>query len=143
MGERPAGGEDCKASPCPITQLTRHLAHRTCSPLKALHRDRAARSPVAPDPLVVRRSAAVAAAAATLPNACLPCRSAPCLSACSLLTLLTPFTTQDEVADRLLDRLEDCRRTFERAVVLGGAGAAVAARLASGRAGVQVLEAGW
>lgn len=39
--------------------------------------------------------------------------------------------------DRLLDRLEDCRRSFEVAVVLGGAGAQVAERLAGGRAGVQ------
>lgn len=43
------------------------------------------------------------------------------------------------MADRLLDRLEDCRRTFERAVILGGAGAKVAERLAGGRAGIQVL----
>lgn len=42
------------------------------------------------------------------------------------------------MADRLLDRLEDCRRTFERAVILGGAGAKVAERLAGGRAGIQV-----
>lgn len=42
------------------------------------------------------------------------------------------------MADRLLDRLEDCRRTFERAVVLGGAGAKVAERLSGGRAGIQV-----
>ncbi|KAI7842365.1 hypothetical protein COHA_004004 [Chlorella ohadii] len=66
-------------------------------PLKALHRDRAARLPLAPDPLV------------------------------------------DVVADRLLDRLEDCRRTFERAVILGGAGAKVAERLAGGRAGIQEI----
>jgi NADH dehydrogenase [ubiquinone] 1 alpha subcomplex assembly factor 5 len=41
------------------------------------------------------------------------------------------------VVDRLLDRLEDCRRSFEVAVVLGGAGAQVAQRLAGGRAGIQ------
>ncbi|KAL4448082.1 hypothetical protein ABPG75_005301 [Micractinium tetrahymenae] len=64
-------------------------------PLKALHRDRASRTPLSPDPLV------------------------------------------DTVAERLLDRLEDCRRSFERAVVLGGSGAQVAARLAGGRAGIQ------
>ncbi|KAI3438448.1 hypothetical protein D9Q98_000878 [Chlorella vulgaris] len=64
-------------------------------PLKALHRDRAAQSPLAPDPLV------------------------------------------DEVATRLLDRLEDCRRSFETAIVLGGAGAKVAERLAGGRSGIQ------
>lgn len=45
---------------------------------------------------------------------------------------------QDTVAERLLDRLEDCRRSFERAAVLGGAGAQVAARLAGGRGGIQV-----
>ena len=45
---------------------------------------------------------------------------------------------QDEVTERLLDRLEDCRRSFRTAVVLGGAGAQVAQRLAGGRAGVQV-----
>lgn len=49
---------------------------------------------------------------------------------------------QDTVAERLLDRLEDCRRSFERAVVLGGAGAQVAARLAGGRAGIQVRVGG-
>ncbi len=42
------------------------------------------------------------------------------------------------MADRLLDRLEDCRRSFERAIILGGAGAKVAERLAGGRAGIQV-----
>lgn len=45
---------------------------------------------------------------------------------------------QDVVAERLLDRLEDCRRSFETAVVLGGAGAQVAERLAGGRSGIQV-----
>lgn len=48
-----------------------------------------------------------------------------------------PDPLVDTVAERLLDRLEDCRRSFERAVVLGGAGAQVAARLAGGRAGIQ------
>lgn len=46
------------------------------------------------------------------------------------------------MTDRLLDRLEDCRRSFERAVVLGGSGAKVAERLAGGRAGIQA-SAGW
>lgn len=43
--------------------------------------------------------------------------------------------------DRLLDRLEDCRRSFETAVILGGAGAKVAERLAGGRAGIKVRAA--
>ncbi len=51
------------------------------------------------------------------------------------------FYMQDTVAERLLDRLEDCRRSFERAAVLGGAGARVASRLAGGRAGIQVRAA--
>lgn len=37
-----------------------------------------------------------------------------------LLTLL-----QDEVSDRLVERMEDCTRKFEKALVLGGAGAQV------------------
>lgn len=41
------------------------------------------------------------------------------------------------MAERLLDRLEDCRRTFPQAVVLGGAGAQVLQRLGSGRAGIE------
>eukprot|EP00887_Chlorella_sp_A99_P004594 scaffold4.g4594.t1 len=64
-------------------------------PLKARHRDRAAREPVGTDPLL------------------------------------------DEVAERLLDRLEDCTRSFPRAVVLGGAGAQVLERLGGGRAGIE------
>ena len=41
------------------------------------------------------------------------------------------------MAERLLDRLEDCNRNFPTAVVLGGAGESVIKRLANGRAGVQ------
>lgn len=37
--------------------------------------------------------------------------------------------SQDEVADRLLDRLKDCTRAFESVLVLGGAGRQVAERL--------------
>ena len=104
-------------------------------PLKALHRDRAARSPLAPDPLVVR--AAPAAAPQLPPLLVLPLgASARSPAAHPLLPSLIP--AQDVVADRLLDRLEDCRRSFERAVILGGAGAKVAERLAGGRAGIQV-----
>ncbi|GAB4823888.1 hypothetical protein N2152v2_010934 [Parachlorella kessleri] len=51
--------------------------------LKALHRDRAARQPLEPDPLL------------------------------------------DEVAERLVERLEDCTRKFPSALILGGAGAQV------------------
>ena len=48
-------------------------------------------------------------------------------------------TAQAEVTERLLDRLEDCQRTFPVAAVLGGAGTAAAARLAGGRAGMHTL----
>lgn len=41
------------------------------------------------------------------------------------------------MADRLLDRLEDCTRSFPDALVLGGAGAQVLRRLGGGRAGVE------
>ena len=41
------------------------------------------------------------------------------------------------MAERLLDRLEDCRRTFPRAAVLGGAAEAVVARMCGGRAGIE------
>ncbi|PNH11022.1 putative methyltransferase At1g22800 [Tetrabaena socialis] len=41
------------------------------------------------------------------------------------------------VAERLLDRLEDCRRTFPTAVVLGGAAVPVVHQLAGGRAGIE------
>ncbi|CAL5229286.1 g12583 [Coccomyxa viridis] len=44
---------------------------------------------------------------------------------------------QAEVAERLLDRLEDCKRTFPRVAVLGGAGEAVVSRLCGGRAGIE------
>lgn len=46
---------------------------------------------------------------------------------------------QCEVAERLVERLEDCRRSFPTALVLGGAHHAVASRLGSGRAGVTAL----
>lgn len=41
------------------------------------------------------------------------------------------------MTERLLDRLEDCKRTFPVAAVLGGAGEAVLQRLAGGRAGIE------
>lgn len=41
------------------------------------------------------------------------------------------------MAERLLDRLEDCKREFPVAVVLGGAGESIVQRLANGRAGVE------
>lgn len=44
---------------------------------------------------------------------------------------------QVEVAERLLDRLEDCKRAFPVAGVLGGSGGAVLQRLKSGRAGIE------
>ncbi len=48
-------------------------------------------------------------------------------------------TPQGEVTERLLDRLEDCRRSFPVAAIIGGAGTAVAERLTNGRAGVATL----
>ena len=45
--------------------------------------------------------------------------------------------SQAEVAERLLDRLEDCKRTFPRVAVLGGAGEAIVSRLYGGRAGIE------
>ena len=51
---------------------------------------------------------------------CLAAVPAHLLTACRLAACV-----QDEVADRLLDRLEDCTRTFPKAVVLGGGGAQV------------------
>ncbi|KAK9837273.1 hypothetical protein WJX81_002822 [Elliptochloris bilobata] len=44
-----------------------------------------------------------------------------------------------EVTERLLDRLEDCRRSFPVAAIIGGAGTSVAARLTGARAGVETL----
>lgn len=43
----------------------------------------------------------------------------------------------DEVASRLVDRLEDCTRSFPRALVLGGAGLQVLHALRGGRGGVE------
>lgn len=43
------------------------------------------------------------------------------------------------VTERLLDRLEDVKRTFPVAVALGGPGDLIAQQLAGGRAGVQTL----
>lgn len=44
---------------------------------------------------------------------------------------------QSEMADRLLDRLKDCKREFPRAAVLGGAADSVLSKLAGGRAGIR------
>lgn len=41
------------------------------------------------------------------------------------------------MAERLLDRLEDCKRTFPSVAVLGGAGEAIVSRLRGGRAGIE------
>ena len=43
------------------------------------------------------------------------------------------------MAERLLDRLEDCNREFPVAVVLGGAGESVLKRLVNRRAGIQTV----
>lgn len=55
------------------------------------------------------------------------------------MTIGAGLQAQGEVAERLLDRLEDCRRTFPVAAILGGAGMEVASRLVNGRAGIQYL----
>ncbi len=44
---------------------------------------------------------------------------------------------QIEVAEQLLDRLEDCKRTFPVVAVLGGCGGPVLQRLGGGRAGIE------
>lgn len=44
---------------------------------------------------------------------------------------------QEQVTSRLLDRLEDVRRTFPRAVSLGAAGDVVARHLKGGRSGIE------
>ena len=41
------------------------------------------------------------------------------------------------MAERLVERLEDCTRRFPRALILGGAGAQVLLSLGRGRAGVE------
>lgn len=46
------------------------------------------------------------------------------------------FYFQDEVTHRLLDRLEDCTRSFSKALILGGAGAQIQAALEGNRAGI-------
>jgi NADH dehydrogenase [ubiquinone] 1 alpha subcomplex assembly factor 5 len=56
--------------------------------------------------------------------------------------LSSTTTTQKDpllttVADRLVDRLEDCTRPFPHVLVLGGAGLEVLTRLRGGRAGVE------
>lgn len=43
----------------------------------------------------------------------------------------------DEVASRLVDRLEDCTRSFPKALILGGAGLQVIHALRGGRGGVE------
>ena len=41
------------------------------------------------------------------------------------------------MTERLLDRLEDCKRSFPAAAVLGGASDVALARLGNGRAGIR------
>ena len=48
-----------------------------------------------------------------------------------------PDPLTDEVAARLVDRLEDCTKSFPRALVLGGAGLQVLRALRGGRGGVE------
>ena len=45
----------------------------------------------------------------------------------------SPDPLLDEVAERLIDRLEDCTRRFSRALVLGGAGHQILSRLPTTR----------
>ena len=55
--------------------------------------------------------------------------------------LLSTITHKDPllstVAERLVDRLEDCTRPFPHVLVLGGAGLEVLSQLRGGRAGVE------
>lgn len=48
-----------------------------------------------------------------------------------------PDPLADEVASRLVDRLEDCTASFPKALVLGGAGLQVLRELRNGRGGVE------
>ena len=48
-----------------------------------------------------------------------------------------PDPLSDEVASRLVDRLEDCTASFPKALVLGGAGLQVLRELRNGRGGVE------
>lgn len=73
----------------PLITKSRRFSCRSVR--KAAQRDRAARAPLSPDPLV------------------------------------------DTVVDRLLDRLLDCSRSFSKALVVGGSGTQIAARLAQER----------
>ena len=47
-----------------------------------------------------------------------------------------PLVAQAEISERLLDRLEDCKRDFPNVAVIGGAGESVLSRLTNGRAGI-------
>lgn len=47
---------------------------------------------------------------------------------------------QAEIAERLLDRLEDCKRAFPLAAVLGGAGESIIKKLGGGRAGIEEIH---
>lgn len=76
-----------------------------------------------------------------------PPRSPPLRPLCSVLKAAQrdraarypaePDPLTDEVAGRLVDRMEDCTRRFPRALVLGGAGLAVLHALRGGRGGVE------
>jgi len=63
--------------------------------------------------------------------------------AAHLLSSITTTTTTHKdpllttVAERLVDRLEDCTRPFPHVLVLGGAGLEVLTQLRGGRAGVE------
>lgn len=48
-------------------------------------------------------------------------------------------SVQGAMAERLLDRLEDCKRDFPVAVVLGGAGESILKRLINNRAGIKTV----
>ena len=50
------------------------------------------------------------------------------------------FAAQAEISERLLDRLEDCKREFPNAAVIGGAGESVLSRLTNGRAGITEVQ---
>lgn len=52
----------------------------------------------------------------------------------------TTYILQGEIAERLLDRLDDMNKTFKRAAVLGGAGGSVVTRLIRNRKDIQEIH---
>lgn len=89
--------------------------------LKQAHRDRAARLQDSNDPLLV--STACKGSAVCMSPAGLPAGTPCCgMHAWLLILVADPSALQVSVTEQLLDRLEDVKRTFPTAVILGGAG---------------------